>query len=139
MKCSCTYRLKSQPSHSEELSVPESYTSEEGENSCLRFYKGERWTNPFYHGHTYEVTSCYWWFDDPTAKERNPLRQCRQSGGARGHKPTTCRYACEKTDIPNINYYCTKVYKKSCSSLSESACKAQKGCRWEKDLNLVIR
>lgn len=139
IKCSCTYQLKSQPSHSEELSVPGSYTSEEGEDSCLKFYKGETWTNPFYHGHTYEVTSCYWRFDDPTAKARNSLGKCSRSEDARGHKPTTCIYACEKTDIPSINYYCTKVYKKSCSSLSESACKAQKGCRWEKDLNLVIR
>ena len=82
-----------------------------------------------------------WWIVDPTSS-RGRSHYCEiQKGGSEQRKPKYCYYECS-IETPwfqtSRDTYCTKVYyEKSCSSLSESACKAQKGCRWEKDF--VIR
>ena len=132
IKCSCSFLHQKKPTSS-------MYQRDNlSDHYCLDFFNGQESSHLNGDWEIDRVVDCHWWFDDPTAKERNPLKQCVQSQDARDHnKPTTCTYACEKTDIPDINYYCTKDYTKYCSSLSESACKAQKGCRWEKDF--VIR
>lgn len=124
--------------------------SRHADEACEKFYNGERFGDL----DTRRVAECQWRFDDRTAVN-NPVlkdisiaclgsswwRPSHHSWGRYGHedsagqkssgyrKPTTCRYACEKKISDD---YCTKKYhEESCSSLSESACKAQKGCRWE--------
>lgn len=52
----------------------------------------------------------------------------------------SCKYECSTENYHKYKDYCDKQpHRESCGNLAENACKAQRGCRWEKDLNLVIR
>lgn len=87
-----------------------------------------------------KVGNGQWGIQDPTASKTwlYPWISRLCSTEFKNGKPKYCSYTCLNTNISNINDYCTKkVYKKGCLPLSESACKAQRGCSWEK--NLVIR
>lgn len=78
------------------------------------------------------IALCKWGASDPTAWAPRTTFNCYKPGD---NKPEYCLNVC--ADEPNESF-CKKVYdEKECSSLSESDCKAQKGCRWGK--NLVIR
>lgn len=79
-----------------------------------------------------------WGIHDPTAPKTwlYPWISRLCSTEFKNGKPKYCSYTCLNTNISNIGEYCKKEIKyetKSCSSLSESACKAQVGCRWAKN------
>ena len=87
-----------------------------------------------------EEANGQWWIFDPTNGWEGPNFSCAYSPsdqiGDLPTKPEYCTPACKYTPRywnVRMEDYCTKVYREeSCSSLSESACKAQSGCRWEK-------
>ena len=80
-----------------------------------------------------------WWIVDPTSHSHRSHHCWFEQDDTTPGKPKYCYYECSEHPWLNrkMEDYCTKVYpEESCSSLSELRCKAQSGCRWEKDIEI---
>lgn len=77
-----------------------------------------------------------WWIVDPTSHSHRSYHCWFEQDDTTPGKPKYCYYECSKHPWLNMKMedYCEKRYLiKNCSSLSELRCKAQAGCRWEKN------